>query len=85
MDRPARTRLAATVLIVGLLALTLPVAGDLFNYAADDRMTSGGSPRQGLVPNAPSAPGEAPALNGPAVPTFNSAPASATASATTGP
>lgn len=85
MDRPARTRLAATLLIVGLLALTLPVAGDLFNYAADDRMTSGGSPRQGLVPNAPGVPGEAPSFNAPAAPTDYSAPAGATASASTAP
>jgi hypothetical protein len=84
LDRPARNRLAASLLIVGLLVLTLPVAGDLFNYAADDRMTSGGPPRQGLVPNAPGAPGEGPSLNPPAAPTGDSAPASATASDSTG-
>jgi hypothetical protein len=85
LDRSARTRLAATLVIVGLLALTLPVAGDLLNYSADDRMTSGGPPRQGLVPNAPGAPGEVPSLDASAMPSGDSAPASATASASTGP
>jgi len=37
--------------VLGLLALTLPLAVDLFNYGADERMISGGPPRQGLVPN----------------------------------
>lgn len=51
MDRGVGTRLVATALVMGLIVITAPVAGDLFNYAADDRMISGGSPRQGLVPN----------------------------------
>jgi enterochelin esterase-like enzyme len=51
MDPESGTRLVAALLVVGLLAITVPVAGDLFNYGADDRMIGGGSPRQGLVPN----------------------------------
>jgi Enterochelin esterase and related enzymes len=41
----------ATFLVLGLLALTLPLAADMFNYGAEERMISGGPPRQGLVPN----------------------------------
>ena len=44
------TRPVATLVVMSLLAITLPVAGDLFNYGADDRMIGGGPSRMGLAP-----------------------------------
>ena len=49
-DRQSWTRPVATLLMMSLLAITLPVAGDLFNYGADTRMIAGGPPRMGLAP-----------------------------------
>lgn len=51
IDRGSWSRPLATLLVLGLLALTLPIAGDLFNYGADSRMIHGGPRRQGLVPD----------------------------------
>jgi enterochelin esterase-like enzyme len=50
LDRRSWTRPVATLLVLTLLAVTVPVAGDLFNYGADDRMIGGGPPRMGLAP-----------------------------------
>ncbi len=62
-ERPLRRRSwnrpVAALLVLGLLALTLPLAADMFNYGADERMTAGGPPRQGLVPEDQVLPGDA--------------------------
>jgi enterochelin esterase-like enzyme len=49
-DRRLWTRPVATLLVMSLLAITVPVAGELFNYGADTRMIAGGPPRMGLAP-----------------------------------
>jgi S-formylglutathione hydrolase FrmB len=49
-DRQAWARPAAAAVIVCLLAVTLPMAGNMFDKGADNEMISGGPARQGLVP-----------------------------------
>ena len=88
ISRPVLTRPVAAVLVVILLAVTLPVAGDLFNYGADSRLIRGGPPRQGLVPGdaagptgpLPSEPAASePAPTATAAPTISAAPRSGSA------
>jgi enterochelin esterase-like enzyme len=43
-------RPAAALLVICLLVVSLPTAGDMFNYGAGALMIGGGPPRQGLVP-----------------------------------
>jgi enterochelin esterase-like enzyme len=92
IDRPALVRPVAAALVVILLAVTLPVAGDLFNYGADSRLVRGGPPRQGLVPGdaaGPTAPlpsepaASDPAPTATAAPTFSSASRSGSVSSPT--
>jgi enterochelin esterase-like enzyme len=54
--RHALGRPAAVGLGLILIAGTLPVAVDLFNYGADSHLVTGGPPRQGLVPDGGAAP-----------------------------
>lgn len=59
--RHALGRPAALGLGLILIAGTLPVAVDLFNYGADSHLIAGGPPRQGLVPDGAAAPSYTPA------------------------
>jgi enterochelin esterase-like enzyme len=51
LDPRSWTRPVATLAVIVLLAVAVPVASDIFNYGADVRMVGGGPPRQGLAPN----------------------------------
>ena len=51
-DRRVWARPAAATFIFCLLAVTLPMAGNMFDKGADNGMISGGPARQGLVPEA---------------------------------
>ncbi len=57
-DRRSWARPVAAALIFCLLAVALPVAGDMFNKGADNEMISGGPARQGLVPEAMGVPSD---------------------------
>jgi enterochelin esterase-like enzyme len=72
----AWARPAGVALIVCLLAVTVPVAGDLFDKGTDNRMIVGGPPRQGLVPQDVAVPIDAVALADPEASASPSAPAS---------
>jgi enterochelin esterase-like enzyme len=52
------------LLVLILLAVTVPVASDLFNYGADDRMIDGGPPRMGLAPQDQALPSDDAASSG---------------------
>ncbi|MGA3057454.1 MAG: alpha/beta hydrolase-fold protein [Candidatus Limnocylindrales bacterium] len=80
LSRQAFARPATAGLVLLLLALTLPVAGDMFNYGADSHILAGGPPRQGLVPNEESVPSFA--LPSEAASSTPTPPATATASPT---
>jgi enterochelin esterase-like enzyme len=49
VERRAARRAVAVVLFAVVLAVTVPVFGDLVNYSPDARMIRGGPPLQGLV------------------------------------
>lgn len=69
--RLARGRLGRSVgvvVIVLLLAVSLPALGDLLNYAPDSLMLHGGPPQVGLVPDGGAAPSAAPTPAGTAPP-----------------
>jgi hypothetical protein len=57
-DRRAWVRPGAAALVVCLLAVTLPAAGNMFDKGADNEMIAGGPARQGLVPQDVGIPGD---------------------------
>jgi enterochelin esterase-like enzyme len=78
-------------LVVCLLAVTVPIAGDLFDKGTDNQMIVGGPPRQGLVPQEMGVPLDVAALAdqeasaGPSVPASQSPSPSAFPSETPAP